>query len=732
MPGSNLSQYEPVGSDTNSEVGSLGSLDEASAFQRRRRVFSYLHVAGAVVVVGLVGVFAALAGYSVGRNSDTLAKASFPKLDLNAVPYHPQNPLSPNEIDLTISLLNTEPLFYPVGNRSRVHYLGLHEPTKDQVRQFIANPSLRFSRESFVILRAARTEGPPLTYEVVVDLSEKRLHEFRAVPNVQPSITKTEAETCAGKVLTDPHFLAAIEKRGLESKWVDIDYNSPGFYEDRNATGVDYSTTRLVRFEFYYENETENYWAVQIAGLSVLAELDSCTFHVYDSGAVPLPPSPFSRIDAKGQPKLRPALNKIDFHQPQGPSFTLDGYKLKWAQWEAHVKLDQRVGVMLSNVRYLDSTREGKEEMREVMYQGYMSEMWVPYMEPTPEWYYKNYFDVGEYGIGLVSSQLSKGVNCPSNAVFLDAVLADVFGRKMAFPDAICIFERYTGDVTWRHTDDEFAESRKEVELVIRHIPVVSNYDYNIDAIFKLDGTIRWRVGATGMDAMKAVTAATATKAAELKQDAHGGIIAPHVLAPYHDHYFNFRLDLDVDGPSNSFVKEKLVTKRLPEGHPRRSVWTVEKETLRKEGDALLNINLEKPSVWKVVNEDKATAIGNVVGYQIAPEGNVMPLLDKDDLPQVRGAFTNYHLWVTPYSRRERYAAGIYPNEAVREDGLPHWTKQNRNIEKTDIVAWYTMGFHHVTRQEDFPILCTHWGSFSITPYNFFERNANLNLPDDL
>jgi primary-amine oxidase len=50
----------------------------------------------------------------------------------------------------------------------------------------------------------------------------------------------------------------------------------------------------------------------------------------------------------------------------------------------------------------------------------------------------------------------------------------------------------------------------------------------------------------------------------------HGRFVDKHLVAVNHDHYFNFRLDVDVDGPVNSFVADKLVTKALPSDHPRR------------------------------------------------------------------------------------------------------------------------------------------------------------------
>jgi len=109
--------------------------------------------------------------------------------------------------------------------------------------------------------------------------------------------------------------------------------------------------------------------------------------------------------------------------------------------------------------------------------------------------------------------------------------------------------------------------------------------------------------------------------------------------------------------------------------------------------------------VWKFEHSTKKTAIGNKVGYQLVPHGNASPLLAEDDIVQIRGSFTDYQLWVTPRNTREKHCAGWYTYNNGTAQGLPEWTKQNRNILDTDIVAWYTVGMHHVTRQEDYPIL---------------------------
>jgi primary-amine oxidase len=101
-------------------------------------------------------------------------------------------------------------------------------------------------------------------------------------------------------------------------------------------------------------------------------------------------------------------------------------------------------------------------------------------------------------------------------------------------------------------------------------------------------------------------------------------------------------------------------------------------------------------------------------------------LLAPDDFPQRRAGFSTAPLWITAYDPNELYAAGSYPNQSKGGDGLPAYAARHRPIVNADIVLWYTMGFHHLPRPEDWPVLPTMWHSVSLVPSGFFDHNPSL------
>jgi primary-amine oxidase len=209
----------------------------------------------------------------------------------------------------------------------------------------------------------------------------------------------------------------------------------------------------------------------------------------------------------------------------------------------------------------------------------------------------------------------------------------------------------------------------------------------------------------------------------------YGRFIAPNLVGVNHSHFFSFRLDLDVDGVANTVMVDRLVTERQPASNPRKSLWKVETVTARTEKDAMRHSTMAQPEMWRVVNPGVAGAYGDPVGYEVGGGMGSLTLMSADDYMQRRAGFTNHNLWATPHNPAELYAAGDYPTVSTADQGLPGWTAANRRIENTDVVVWYTLGFHHVPRPEDWPIMPVAWHGFEIRPVGFFARNPALDLP---
>ncbi|MGE0555333.1 MAG: hypothetical protein AB7R55_18035, partial [Gemmatimonadales bacterium] len=337
---------------------------------------------------------------------------------------------------------------------------------------------------------------------------------------------------------------------------------------------------------------------------------------------------------------------------------------------------------------------------------------------------------------GGIASSREPGGDCPTYATNFDTYVIAPDGSPFPRARVACLFERPGAEPAWRNGRGSVTESRARRDLVLRMVMGAGNYDYLFDWVFKQDGSIRVNLAATGIDQMRAVAAASAADAAGTNgsngangaADAYGRFVAPHLVAVNHSHFFNFRLDFDIDGERNSLVIDRLETERQPASNPRRSVWKLNSVVAGREADAKRMPGLAQPEIWRVVNPTVRGATGYPSGYLLEGHG-AMTLLSPDDYMQQRAGFTDYTLWATPHAPAELYAAGDYPTGGAAGAGLPEWTRANRAIADTDIVLWYTIGFHHVARPEDWPILPLELHGFDLKPAAFFSRNPAIDLP---
>jgi primary-amine oxidase len=618
---------------------------------------------------------------------------------------HPLDPLSADEITTAVAVLRAAG---DADAETRFPLLDLDEPPKATVLAW--QPGQPSPRSAFVMARHGRT-----VYEGVVALDSHTVTRWQPVANVQTSILEEEEERAQQLTQADAAWQAAMRKRGYET--FDQIFCAPltaGYFADPAEEG-----RRLLKMVCYdTANGQNNVWGRPIEGLYAVVDLDeNKVIRVVDSGFVPVSRDPAGFSGAPTAAAM-PAANR---------GFSRDGSAVRWQNWSFQFRMDRRVGPIVSLLRYRDQERE-----RMVLYRGSLAEMFVPYMDPDGGWAFRTYLDAGEYGIGGLSSPLMPGIDCPAVADFIDATLADDGGEPVILKSRMCLFERDTGDPLWRHA--EFANrnyaGRPAVELVLRSIASIGNYDYVIDWVLNEAGVIRIDVGATGIDQVKGVTARDMADPSARRDTAYGTLVAPHLTAVNHDHFLSFRLDVDIDGQGNTLVRQKLVPDCLGAGNDRQSLWRVIDETVTEEGppEGAAHGGAE---IWRVVNPNLTNALGQHPGYELRPGHSVTSMLSPDDFPQRRAGFTAAPLWITAYDPKELYAAGPYPNQSKGGDGLPAYVAQHRPVTDTDIVLWYTMGFHHVPRPEDWPVMPTMWHSVSLVPDSFFARNPALGSPAD-
>lgn len=613
---------------------------------------------------------------------------------------HPLDSITADEITAAVAATKNDSRFV---DGSLFAVVSLHEPAKAQVLGGKAIP-----REAFVVLL---DRDHNRTNEVIVDLTSNAIKAWKTIPDVQPSVVIEEYTIAPEIVKADPRFIEAMRKRGItDLSKVKVDAWAPGFLGEM-ADG-----SRIVRTIFFYKNdEDSNWYSRPIEGVVAIVNLTKKqVLQVTDSGVVPISKDK-GAFDEKSNAPLRPSPKPLKIVQPDGVGFTLDGHDVAWDRWRFHFGLDPREGLVLHRVRWVDGEKE-----RSVLYRASLSEMVVPYGDPDPNWNWRSAFDVGEYGIGRLASPIERNVDAPENAVYLSFPVATDAGDVQTLRDSVAIFER-DGGMLWKHydIDRDYNESRRARQLVVMFIATVGNYDYALNWIFHQDGTLELRADLTGIMLAKGVAES---------HDLHSAhAVAPNLVAPHHQHFFNFRLDLDVDGVGNSIFESN--SRALEDGNPLGNAFVMESTKLATEKAARRDLSLASQRKWKVVNPAAKNALGGTTGYLLIPGDNSLPFVTRKSPVRRRAAFLDHHFWATRFRDAEMHASGYYPNQSTGGDGLEQWTADDEALDKTDVVVWYTTGVTHIPRAEEWPIMNVHQTGFKLVPSGFFARNPAIDLP---
>jgi Cu2+-containing amine oxidase len=195
---------------------------------------------------------------------------------------------------------------------------------------------------------------------------------------------------------------------------------------------------------------------------------------------------------------------------------------------------------------------------------------------------------------------------------------------------------------------------RRGKELVLWGGLQAGNYMYLMSYAFHDDGTIAFRVGATG-------------------QNLPGQRYEAHV------HSAHWRIDLDLfDGEKNSAMHMKHVEDPA----------SFAAEDLKEPFNGGMEGGIDwdpKEFTMVRVDSDRKNARGEVIGYDL------MPL--RYGTPRHNEPFTQHDLWVSR-SHPEQPMEFLF-------DNLPNIVKDEELVENADIVLWCNSAVHHEPRNED-------------------------------
>jgi primary-amine oxidase len=623
---------------------------------------------------------------------------------------HPLNPLTEAEINQAVDILKQQ---QKLDETAVFAMVTLQEPDKQAVLNFI--PGQPFSRQVFLVVYERSFNK---TYEGIVDLNSKTVTSWQEKPHVQPAIITPDYEIAKEVVKADPRWQKAMEKRGISNfDQVEISCWAAGLL----TPAEEKAGNRLCRALSYYKGDRWNFYSRPIEGVLVTVNLNQEKIESFvDQGVVPISTENWD-YDIKSLGKLLSLPKALKILQPEGTTFQINGNEITWQSWKFRYLMHPREGLVLYQVSYNDG-----EKYRPILYRASLSEMAVPYGDPNPNWSFRNAFDVGEYNLGILANRMEIGQEIPDNGVLLNAIFANTDGEAYTMPNVIGIYERDNG-VLWKHYQYSTQKNyvRRSRELVLKMITTVDNYDYSLNWIFHQDGTLEVENELTGIVLAQGTAAKT-----QSEKDIYGRLIAQNIFAVNHQHFFNYRLDFDVDGQKNSVMEMNVNSLPISEKNPLGNVITVADTPLTTEKAAVRDLDIKHSREWIITSTDKKNSLGLPTAYMLMPGGNTIFYPLAGSPISKKAAFATHHVWVTKYKQNEMYAGGDYPNQTKPGEGLPKYIADDESLTNQDIVVWYTMGMTHIPRPEDWPVMPRHQISFKIFPRGFFKRNPAINLPE--
>jgi primary-amine oxidase len=674
---------------------------------------------------------------AVGLQRSIVAAAVFAALACwqvaEAAPTHPLDPLDGEELTGIRDILAQSDLF---SKNTNFAWIQLVEPPKKIVEGF--QPGADFPRRAYV---AAIDYDKGKTYRVVVDLRSGKIASLDDLGAQQPGLTSEDSAIAQAIVDGDPRIKEALTRRGFKipdrvSTAVRVQYLSVGI--DRT---LDQENHRLMRILFAPDQGA----AVSsfIEGLMVVVDLYARkVIRFHDVPGAPNVQAPHDVLD----PDLSPivATSPVVSPQPDRHNFVVEGHVVTWRNWRLRFGFNLREGLVLYQIGFNDAGR-----LRPILYRASVSEVLTAYGDPDQFWSWMQIFDEGCFGLGYESTPGRPGRELPANAMTLAAVVPDPTQQKFSdlLADRIYLYERDGGNLIYHQQGDRTVYARA-TELVIGSLVSLGSYTYAFNWVFRQDGSFAFETELSGVIQTKLVRGNDCGTCAAIVQgpgsngesriyqpggdDQFGGLIYPTLVGISHQHWFNLRLDFDIDGTGNAVMESNV--KRAPRTMPNDATANgapieVTRTVFGQAVEAKRDMNHDTSRSWTIYNPSALDGRWRPAGYTLMPTGNTAAIFPRSREREAVG-FALHHLWVTPQREEQLYAAGAYPNQAKSNyaDTLYSYADTSSVYDK-DIVVWYSLGDTHVPRPEDFPLMSSKKLAVGFHPDGFFQYNPALGPP---
>jgi primary-amine oxidase len=665
------------------------------------------------------------------RTTITIAAALFLTSPAGAAARHPLDPLSAGELATIRTILAQSERF---STGTKYEWIQLEEPSKQAVKSF--NSISDLPRHASVI--AIDFSNGKIT-RAILDLNAKKIDSLIDLRDSQPGISPADAELVRAIVDSDPNIKSALTRRGLVIPGKVYDSVRVLHFPVGRDPELDQSTSRLVRVLFASDQNAVNDFSPPVSGLMAVLDLYSRRVVRLDdepgAASAGVPHDVFNLRVHASAPKGRATQKNRKI-----AGVAIDGNVISWQKWRFRYGFNLREGLVLYQVDFNDAGNR-----RSILYRASVAEIATAYGDPNKFLSWMEYFEGGEFGLGYLSTNVEAGREVPSGAITLGAVVPD--STKPSFstrlPGRIYVYERAAGNLLY-YRQQNLAFHARATELVIGFVSSIGNYAYGFNWIFKQDGSFRFEAELAGEILTKFVASEDCEICGRLAKGAgpegekqtyysfgderYGRRVHKRLVGVHHQHWFNLRLDFDIDGADNAVMENNVETATDDMPSDQRRALTISHTVFGKANEAKRHMHEETARTWTIYNPSRLTESRAPAGYALMPMENASTLFSKAGA-NARAGFTFNHFWVTPYRQGELYAAGTYPNQAKKTNSyaLPQYAN-DESIYNRDIVVWYSLGQTHIVRPEDYPLISNMKVSVEFRPDGFFERNPALDL----